>query len=49
MLVCAPALACMCAVSISSTVRLLHGSVPLLCVRLQHGLVYYIHFFWFPQ
>jgi hypothetical protein len=26
------------------SVRLLHGSVPLLCV-LQHGLVYYVHFF----
>jgi hypothetical protein len=35
---------CLCVVSISSTARLLHGSVPLLCV-LQHGLVCYIVFF----
>jgi hypothetical protein len=29
---------------VCGTARLLHGSVPLLCV-LQHGLVYYVHFF----
>jgi hypothetical protein len=42
--VCAPALACVLCPSALSTERLLHGSVPLLCV-LQHGLVCYIDFF----
>jgi hypothetical protein len=39
---------CLGIVSISSTVRLLHGSVPLLCV-LQHGLFCYIDFFGVPS
>jgi hypothetical protein len=46
MLVCMCPCPCLCVVSISSTARLLHGSVPLLCV-LQHGMFCYIDFF--PQ
>jgi hypothetical protein len=39
----------LCVVSISSTAaRLFRGSVPLLCV-LQHALVCYIDFIFFPQ